>query len=39
MERRGIRGFKYNGNKKQAGNGQRPSGMEEGFVQGEMSHL
>ena len=28
MEVRGWRGFKRNGNKKQAGNGQRPWGME-----------
>jgi hypothetical protein len=28
-ERWGWRGFKCNGNKKQAGNGQKPLGMEE----------
>lgn len=29
MERGGSRGFKYNGNTKQAGNGKKPSGLEK----------
>ena len=35
MERRGSGGFKYNGNKKQAGSGQKPSGMEQDCVGGQ----
>jgi hypothetical protein len=32
MERKVSRGLKYTGNKKQANNGQRTSGMEEDFI-------
>lgn len=32
MERKVSRGLKHNGNKKQASNGQRTSGMEEDFI-------
>lgn len=32
MDRRGWGAFIYSGNKKLAGNGQRPSGIEEDFV-------
>jgi len=33
MEGRSWRGFKYNGNRRQAGNGRRLSGMEEHCVE------
>jgi hypothetical protein len=38
MERRGSRGLKYNGNKKQAGNSQRLLGVEEDCIGSQGPH-